>query len=445
MTIDKNHLTIQKSQEKQARKGVRPVAVIAGVAAFLVAAVLAAANWWTLSNALKKSFASPAEYYQWAEKRTLQNTAKTAAGVYAGHCLRLIRGDATGISGEVEIEPQQAAWEFLDRFSFLGTDFSWLQNTTISYREYSKGNAIQAEIGLDLGNQEIVILDMITDREAEALYLAIPEISDTYIGKNISSLPKVRQSVTEKLSGKNVQENTVQYLKTILRYLDKVEKEQEEVLQVEGISQNCTRLTVTLGEAALADMTASLSQQMEERDDLELQQLVENIREKISSCAMTVLVDKKGVIRGRTLEAQGKDGQSYTVTMLSPHAGNTFGLELSLETADKAFAVRGTGQEEGDTVSGAFSLWYQQAALAKLTAQLQLSLDAEDAVTELTVPDSSKVVFMEDAFDFQKYWSTVDLEELIQRLDAADAPTGAVKLIQRIAAMDIWEILFYFL
>jgi len=524
--------------------------IIGAVVAVLVLVLVG--NWSLLANAMKKTFSSPEKYYQWVEENTVEDAAKSAASIYSGYLLDSLQVYDMGGTGEVTLKLDEAGQDMLSLAGLAGYDLSWLQSVTLSYEGYNKGLASQANVGVSLGKNKLASFDAIVDMKSEAVYMAIPELSKTYIGVEMDEMDvdmdaddaqetlDAFKAICKKLpQEKQVQKLMSKYFKLALSAVEDVEMKNGKELKAEGISQTCTRLEVTIDSATLADMMELMFEEMEEDkeiekiivkfcnelseqdidglDDIDAEDIYEEFQDACADAAkmygrynggdseelvMTLYVDNKGVVRGRTIEID-----DVTVKFLKPHKGSKFGYEASVTADGETVALAGTGKESGGKVSGEFALEYNGTGIVDIAVKkfdtdalmdgnlkggftfkagsgigrlvgmsgvsmledlaLTVNMDisakkasmsvalAEDDESwgsfsiaserkngkKISVPSEKKTVFVEDAGDFEDYWETIDWDGFIKNLDKSDLPSEYVEIFEDLSDLDEDEIL----
>ncbi|MGN0167984.1 MAG: zinc-ribbon domain-containing protein [Acetatifactor sp.] len=406
--------------EPEKKKFNKKIAIIIGSAAALML-VLIVANWATLTNTMKRTFSSPEKYYQWVEKNTVKDAAASAASIYSSYLLETLKVYDTGSSAELTLELGEAGQDMLSLAGLAGMDLSWFESATISYEGYSKDNVVQNSIGLGLGRDKLLTLDSIIDIEGENAYLAIPELSKSYIGVEMDDLSDysyylddssdgveymdVLKTICERLpEEKQVQKLLAKYFDIALGCVEDVEMKKGKTLRAEGITQTCTELEVTIDADTVEDVLKAVLEEMEDDgdikeiiirlcdelakqdmdglEDIDSEEVYEAFRDACKEArkdakyavdsdmelVMTLYVDKKGNVRGRTVEYD--DGwDSFKLEVANPHKGSKFGYKASADVDGQEFAVTGSGKDSNGTINGDFSVKYNGAGIVDITAK----------------------------------------------------------------------------
>ena len=327
-----------------------------------------------------------------------------------------------GTSAEVSVELDEAGQDMLSLAGAAGVDLSWFKSASLTYEGYSKDNVMEMKCGLAMEKKNVISADLIVDMAEEAVYLAVPELSKTYIGVDVSEIPDISyymdtldnsteymdalKAILSKLpEEKQVKDLTAKYLEIALNSIDDVNMKKGKTLKAEGVSESCTLLEVTLDADTLQNVIENVAEQLE--NDREVKAIIEKLCDEIAgldldeldgididseevyeyfqdACSeladeaqyisfdeelvMSLYVDGKGVIRGRSFEFN--DGWSnYTVEILNPHKGGKIGFKAAVTVDNQEFSIAGSGKESGGRVSGDFSAKYNGTAIVDLTVK----------------------------------------------------------------------------
>ena len=392
-----------------------------GIAAVVVV-LLVVFNLSSIKNAAKRTFSSPENYYHWVEKNTAKEAAGTVSSIYANYFLDALKVYNMGTSAEVSVELDEAGQDMLSLAGAAGVDLSWFKSASLTYEGYSKDNVMEMKCGLAMEKKNVISADLIVDMAEEAVYLAVPELSKTYIGVDVSEIPDISyymdtldnsteymdalKAILSKLpEEKQVKDLTAKYLEIALNSIDDVNMKKGKTLKAEGVSESCTLLEVTLDADILQNVIENVAEQLE--NDREVKAIIEKLCDEIAgldldeldgididseevyeyfqdACSeladeaqyisfdeelvMSLYVDGKGVIRGRSFEFN--DGWSnYTVEILNPHKGGKIGFKAAVTVDNQEFSIAGSGKESGGRVSGDFSAKYNGTAIVDLTVK----------------------------------------------------------------------------
>lgn len=193
---------------------------------------------------------------------------------------------------------------------------------------------------------------------------------------------------------KQMEALTAGYLELFLDHVGDVKMRTGKTVRAEGISQSCTSLVIYLdktdiqnmltefleelkGDEAVEelliqiyDMTDELDLDMgyyRNADDFydafldEIDDILDDMDYYITyhdELEMTVYVDNKGQIIGRTLEFPNS-WDEVTLSYVMPHRGSKFGYKGSIEIDGEEISIVGSGKDSGNKLSGDFTVKYE--------------------------------------------------------------------------------------
>ena len=188
-----------------------------GIAAVVVV-LLVVFNLSSIKNAAKRTFSSPENYYHWVEKNTAKEAAGTVSSIYANYFLDALKVYNMGTSAEVSVELDEAGQDMLSLAGAAGVDLSWFKSASLTYEGYSKDNVMEMKYGLTMEKKNVLSADLIVDMAEEAVYLAIPELSKTYIGVDVSEIPDISYYM-------DTLDNSTEYMDALKAILSKLPEE----------------------------------------------------------------------------------------------------------------------------------------------------------------------------------------------------------------------------
>ncbi len=393
----------------------KKVLLIACIAAAAVL-VLLVANGARINNFLHRTFSSPEKYYQFVEKKTVEELAEHAGYWYDSYVLDSLNFYNKSVEGELALELGEDGQEFVGLLGLAGVDVSWLESMVIGVDTAVKDDTVAVGSFLSLNGSDILSGNLKMDMKKGVAYFQIPELNKTYLGIDMaeegygsydSDLLAEFQEVNRKMlraypDQAKVEKLLKRYMLLALECVDDVSKSKE-VLKVEGIEQKCTVLKVTLDADTLQDMAEAVLTEM--RDDKEIKAIMKSVLEASSEAVdenvdfddayeefqdmiddmldeleylsylesdvvMKVYVDGKGEIKGRSI-----DLGYASVRSLMPEKGNKFGYEFSGEVYGMTVKLTGSGKTSGDKISGDFQVKYNGASLIEIVTK---KLDIEE-------------------------------------------------------------------
>lgn len=379
------------------------VGIIGAAVVVVVAALAATLNASALTNLARKTFSSPAQYYQYVEGSALSETASTVATLYE-NCLRSnLQTSDQSASMNATLKLGDEGRELLS--DYVGEDLSWLQSVNAALSTSTAGNKTGVGGSLSLGTDQLLSCNCVLDTDSQYLYIQIPELSDTYAqiplddlygdsyydSDSIDEVLGTLATVYDRSPDKDTVEKILtRYVSTVVECIDNVDKGSGR-LSAGGVSQTYTTLRVTINSRTAKKVAKSVLQEM--LQDAELKQVILDLAQLAESegvdpkqvyqeftdsiqqalweleeygvdmddVVMTVWVDSKGEIRGRKIEA---DGGALLIAM--PKDGKKFGLELSYTDGYDTYALTGKGTFSGSALSGTFTLTYEETDLLQV-------------------------------------------------------------------------------
>ena len=390
--------------------------LVPAVIAVVVVAVaaLGALNFKAMSAFVTRAFSSPEKFYRSIDKASAAEISGSVAAAYDN----LVLGNADigngSFTGGVSLEVGDAARDlivdyagtYLDRVNY-GDDLSWLDNIALTFDTGGKDGLRGADLGLDLNGQTILTLSAVVDRDDEAVYIAIPELSNDYMELPLEDFrymfgydfPLSRMLDPENMEGleaalkalpddAQVEKLVKRYLECALDCVDNVEKGKG-TLSAGGISAKYTTLKVTIDGETLADMVRAIGAEM--RKDKELEKIIVDVAEAAGEdgaadydafldslddmiddaddiedsldddIVMTLYVDNKNAVRGRIIEYD-----DFRFAFAMPSKGSDFGLEISIESGRDELRIAGAGKRGGSKVNGDFDVEFSDERYATI-------------------------------------------------------------------------------
>ena len=381
--------------------------VILGVVCIL--ALILAANGAKLSNLFHRNFSSPEEYYRWVERKTLKESAKAVSDYYINYFVEYLHRYDRSVSGELRVEFGDAAMDVLGE---AGADIFWPEEWAVFFESNNKDSVVQGVLGLETGGTRLLTLDGILDFKDEAAYLGIPELSKTYLavdmeqrdfgeyfyntfgvepGEYLENLELLEVLYRECPDKKEIEALADKYLEMLFDGIDDVKMRTGKTVRVGSISQTCTTLEFYLDKNDIKGILTEVLEELREDEDVEAlltelydlaseldlditeyrdgEEFYEAFQNDISEMLddmdynityhneleMTVYVDNKGRIIGRTVEFPNSWNE-IAFSYVNPHKGSKFGYKGSITVDSGEVSVTGYGKEFGGKISGSFTL-----------------------------------------------------------------------------------------
>lgn len=288
------------AKKKFSPKILIPIVIVAVVIAAVVAVIL---NWGAISRlfggsmkpgdptgeatdpsestteTVDSSQMSDAEYMRYVESQSAGNLLNAIGGAYG----TLLQPHPTA-SVEAELHLGDDLLSLLEESYRSATgenmDFSFLSYITLRGDGCQQGSLAQSDLGLLLGNTRILTLNVVMDTAGQTLYLACPELNDDFLMAPIDTPEGMvglsdMSALLEALPDENTLRSLLgRYIDIVFANLDKVTRTTE-TLELDGLKQDCTVLTVRIGqEDAWKAAKAVLN---EAKEDPELKELIETL------------------------------------------------------------------------------------------------------------------------------------------------------------------------
>ena len=354
-----------------------------------------------------KDFDSPLAFYRAVEQRR----ADELVGLALGNALLQKTGTDAFLQTDFLTALDQSVLDqdLLDLATeAAGMDLSWIRNLGLSITAGRSGDLMQANAALRLNDTDIIHMDVVMDNASMTEYLAVPEINESYTSVNLldmlgsySSLSS--DEIMDLFSG-NADQNTAalelfkRYYKLALDNITKLELS-DGTVSAGGLSCSCSIAKVTIeaedvqriGNAVLdaaaqdKDVEALFYRSMRMSGDFDGSaedfhaKYAELIREAKSdledvddsgSVLMTVYIDAKGEILGRSIEGISEGERVLLLSYLTARDGDKIGIEVEYNLDNKysswenhtVVKASGTGTYSSDSgkLTGSYLVTYYE-------------------------------------------------------------------------------------
>lgn len=393
--------------------------VVLGV--FCVAAVLLTANSAKLINSWHRNFSTPEEYYRWVERKAIEKNAKTLAEYYVNYCMDYLRGYDRRTSGEIRLELGNAGREMMEA---AGVE-PWFKEGVFTYETTRKDGVEQSILGLEIEGEKLFGLDAVMDLQDEAVYLGFPGLTGKYLALDTGEKEFIREfeyvfgmepeeylKALELLEAfyrecpdkKQVEALADRYLELLLDSIDDVKMRTGKTARADGVTQTCTTLEIYLDKDDLRNMLSDFLEELQEDSEIETllyqvfelleeldldadyyrdaEEFYEAFQDEIDEILddmeyyvtyhneldMTVYVDDKGQIIGRTMEFPNS-WDEISVSCLFPRRGSRFGYKASVIVDGEEVSVTGSGKEFGNKIDGSFTIKYDGTGIVDVEVE----------------------------------------------------------------------------
>lgn len=391
--------------------------VLLGILGVVVLVLIA--NSAKLVNSYHRNFSTPEEYYRWVERRSIQKNVKTFAEYYVNYFVEQLHRYDTHVSGEVRVELGDAGRDMLD---MAGVDLSWFEKGAFTFESTSKDGVQQSITGLEIGGEKLFSMETIMDLKDEAAYLGLPGLSQRYLAVDtgqkefvdsfslvsgmepeeyLESMELFELLYRECPDKRQMEALTNRYLELLLNSIDNVKMRTGKTVRVGDISQNCTTLKIYLDKNDIQDMLREFLKELQEDSEIELlliqvydlaeeldldighyrdgddfyeafQDSIDEILDDMDyyvtyhdELDMTVYVDDKGQVIGRTLEFPNS-WEEVSFSYLNPHKGSKFGYKASIIADDEEVSITGSGRDFGNKIDGIFTVKYEGTSIVDI-------------------------------------------------------------------------------
>ncbi len=365
---------------------------------------------------VQKNFSTPQEYYRAVEERRADELLNLFIG--STH-MEDMSSDRFYFQNEMMLALDQSV---LDQdllnliVSAVGVDTSWFKSISISSMMGRKDNLAELKSNILLNGTDIVHLDAVIDQNTLNYYVAVPEISDSYILINMMELLQSSYSslsaaeISQLMSGSNFDAETLKnlvnrYYKLVLDNINQVTVI-DGAVSAGGVSCTCTVanvriegqdllniakavLTAANNDAEVEDLVYKIMRLSNEYSgsaaefhsvyQSEIQEAMEDLNDTAPedievAVLMTVYIDGKGEILGRTAEILNEGERTALYSFLTARDGDKLGVDIQVGTYNSytysdnyhwetrnVVSVNGNGSYNGDgKLSGSFLLNYNR-------------------------------------------------------------------------------------
>lgn len=394
----------RKPEKTSKRKLVIPCVMLALV---LVVGCVGFAMKDTLKNVFQKQFASDLEYYRYVEET---NRDKAVDSFFSGYDKYVSQDESETIKNfSIKLEPGE---QLKSTISAMGMDVSELDSVTLAASNASTSNICDVVYDLQINDSDFLKAKLYADFEEEKMYVQVPEVSETYLDlsyifDSYTDEEKTFFSAWEDYASLMPEVDTLK--KSIYTYSDILFEGAEEAekssatLTAAGVSQKCTKISVSYNEAAIKDVTRKLveaakedetvKQFLEKIDDLsssttvsEYTKSMEEALEELEALepseidgtiAMDVYVDGEGDIIGRVIQVES-DEENVIFSLCKSVAGGKIGVEYKANVnGQDVLCFEGAGTLKEDAVTGDFTF----SASGEDGESVEIYITAEDYKT----------------------------------------------------------------
>lgn len=387
--------------------------VFVALAAVVSVCVVNAAG---INNFLKKTFSSPEEYFQFVMEKEVSEASKRMGVLYSDMVSRANYYD-TSYSADFSIELGEDAKSIMNMMKLAmdmsdmdlgGIDVSKFESLKVGADMAVKDSIFSLGLAADVNKVSLLSPNVVMDMEQGKAYLQIPELSKTYLGMDMDDYDigyyefdefKEAQDTSREIVNAlpkqaNVEKMVLRYLDIVVKNIDDVSIGSSKKIEVEGITQKCTELEITIDGKTMQNILKAVIDEALEDEKLEkmltevadaagqngddyYEDFVESLKDAKAGLKnmdkadgeieVRVYVDGRGNVIGVVMEIEEEDS---SCSMLSATKGKNTAYEISLvNRGEDVFEISGKGKESKGLLTGEFSV----EAAGKPVADLAVS------------------------------------------------------------------------
>ena len=384
--------------EKVKKNDIKKWLIVAVAGLALVLVVLGVTQAAVIKNTAAKLFMNPQKYYQHVVKNDIENMTEGMAVWYSGMIKESANIEDRSASFAISAGVDDTLLDSLNELTYEEWDF--LKNLALEVGISRKDAIMQFKADASADEEVLANVTLLLDQPEKQMYFQFPQLTETYLASDMETLlswllGKDEASVQEDMEALEEGINKMQILyeklpnhkefkKLLSKYLvlamsciEDVE-EGTDVLTVNNVSANCTKLELVLDEDTLQSMVETVLEAVEE--DKELEQIILDVLsvqnevdgsdvydmfldlvselldeteyltldEDIELC---IWVDKTGSICGGSIEYNdyyGKAEASYAIV----RNGKKVGINAEVKVGDMKIRVNGDAAKRGKKLSG---------------------------------------------------------------------------------------------
>ncbi|MBP3305768.1 MAG: zinc ribbon domain-containing protein [Oscillospiraceae bacterium] len=402
-----------KQKKPGGKKWIAPVAILSVIAIAVVAVVL---NWSAITglfgggmqasgnngnnnNGGDSTKLSGVEHLNKVETNSLGGYADAISKVY-GQLLKsdtFAGGAQTSLKLRVGDDVLQMLKEQIANKTGANVDLSWLSEFGLDMDVNTQDALAQAKLRLLLAGNQFLNLDLICDMDSQMLWLAFKDLSSDYLEMDFAELGLNLDTFVNSVENANVLRDALpsgetvntllkKYIAIALEYIGDADKETE-TLELDGLKQEATALTVKVTEKDLLNIVIKILE--EAKNDQALKGIVEgfgayidsmnpnnkgtdyyaefsdavedaikNLKDKLASAStdnyirITTYADNADSVIGRTIKVISGGETVQTLYYRTVTDGDAFRFKASVSELE----ITGSGTVKGNVLDGEYSV-----------------------------------------------------------------------------------------
>jgi len=379
----------------------------------IAAIVVVGGGAFVISGAASKfvhsTFDSPQKYLSYVVKDDLMGKGSSSAASVVDKIGDTVLSSDTAMEEEITITIGERGDKYLGLLKAQGLNLSWLENAGVKYSVNAKDDLAEIKLKLTVNGKDIASPSVIFDSKKYDLYFQIPEVSketakislEEYADRFAEAFEKIEQMRDAFPDTKQVKKLMSKYLDIVLKQLDTVEKEKNATLNVKGVSQNCTKLRVTIKEKQIKNVIKAVCEEVAKDKELkkifveyldstgmsdygvdpdeywdkmlerleEVEDRIEDYELGLDKITLDLYLDGSGNVIGRVLTIVPEDDVKVTAKIVCATSKKDVGFEASVEVEEHKVGIEGTGKLKGSKLTGEYALKYDGAKILKFDVE----------------------------------------------------------------------------
>lgn len=392
---DNSEVVVEGNQK--VKSGKKKVALISGIIAAVAVIVAAVIFLWpNIENLTVKTFSDSKSYYQYVEKKNVEELATNVSSLVANVN---VKNDSKVSAAEsnLKLKIGDILLDYIaENANINKSDITWASEIGVNGKTSFSDKLGSMDYDILLNGKTLIGVDMIFDSENYKVYCAVPQLNEKYLmfdlsdkldsgyaDADIEEFMAIYESIFAALPDEEtVNEIITRYLTVVIEACDDVEEESD-VLEANGVSQKCTKLTVTIDTKTVQDIYEAVLKEVKndkkiekvikdavkasgvENADKYYDEFIKDIDEMLNKVDEIDLKDFKlkvitwvngrGEAIGRELKTQYFDGDLYYYTARN---GNKVGVEAVFGREDVKVTLLGEGTLKGTKLNADYVVKY---------------------------------------------------------------------------------------
>jgi hypothetical protein len=322
-------------------------------------------------NRLALMTMSPSEYYAYVEKNNVSIIINAITDINTSADPEQINGYAYDFTADVSVN-HDTVDSLLQ--SYLGTGLTDMEsligiplnNVTLESIVGVDGDLVNETLGLSLNNIKLATAELFLNSASNKAFLRLPELSPAYLELTGEKSASPHTSAREVMSPERNEALMKRYSSLIINHISRVTQDEDKKLSLDHLSTSCTTLTVVmtaedlyaiemdaLAEARedtyIKDLLPAfqMTEEQYQQDLDELQKEFKNSKDTLEDLTMTVYVDSRGIILGRSITSEDSVATVGYTILYDNTAALEYNVFLRDDTGSTVFDITGN-QSSGD-------------------------------------------------------------------------------------------------